>query len=138
MIRFVFSLFAATALLWITGCQSVAYDDPPKLAFNENYTQNGPPPSTVLPREHVAPVTATDVYTPPVTPGPRSTSSQTTRLPSSATVPAREIPIGTPVPGKPGFVTSPFKPTAGYVDVRGFSPGEQVKCPYSGKIFLVP
>ena len=44
----------------------------------------------------------------------------------------------TPVPGKPGFVTSPHSPTAGYVDVKGFPPGSEVKDPYSGKIFLVP
>lgn len=45
---------------------------------------------------------------------------------------------GTPVPGKPGFVTSPYEPTKGFIDVRGFPPGTKVKCPYSGKILLVP
>ena len=43
-----------------------------------------------------------------------------------------------PVAGKPGFVTSPFAPAAGYIDVRGFPPGTEVKDPYSGKTFLVP
>lgn len=51
---------------------------------------------------------------------------------------ARDIPYGTPVPGKPGFVTSPHSASAGYVDVRGFPPGMEVKDPYSGKVFLVP
>jgi beta-lactamase regulating signal transducer with metallopeptidase domain len=45
---------------------------------------------------------------------------------------------GKPVSGKPGFVTSPFAPDRGYVDVRGFPPGTVIKCPYAGKIFLVP
>ena len=52
--------------------------------------------------------------------------------------PPRDLPYGTPVPGKPGFVTSPHSPSSGYVDVRGFPPGSEVKDPYSGKIFLVP
>jgi hypothetical protein len=49
-----------------------------------------------------------------------------------------DLRYGTPVPGKNGFVTSPFSPDAGYIDVRGFSPGTPVKDPYTGKVFLTP
>lgn len=45
---------------------------------------------------------------------------------------------GIPVPGKKGFVTSPYSPESGYIDVRGFQPGTPVKDPYSGKIILAP
>jgi hypothetical protein len=45
---------------------------------------------------------------------------------------------GIPVPGKNGFVTSPYAPDSGYIDVRGFQPGTPVKDPYSGKIILAP
>ena len=49
-----------------------------------------------------------------------------------------DLPYGTPVAGKQGFVTSPYSPNSGYIDVRGFAPGTPVKDPYSGKVFLTP
>lgn len=49
-----------------------------------------------------------------------------------------DLRYGTPVPGKQGFVTSPFSPDSGYIDVRGFAPGTPVKDPYTGKVFLTP
>jgi hypothetical protein len=49
-----------------------------------------------------------------------------------------DLPYGTPVPGKPGLVTSPFAPDAGYVQVLGFPPATPVEDPYTGKTFLTP
>src|SRR4051794_4301016 len=48
-----------------------------------------------------------------------------------------DYPYGVPVPGKPGFVRSPFSPDK-MTDVRGYAPGTEVKDPYTQKIFLVP
>lgn len=58
--------------------------------------------------------------------------------PVQPTAPAGGYEYGKQVPGKPGFVTSPYAPYSGYVDVRGFQNGTEVKDPYTGKIFLVP
>jgi hypothetical protein len=49
-----------------------------------------------------------------------------------------DLPYATPVAGKKGFVTSPFAPNSGYIDVRDFPPGTEVKDPYTGKAFLTP
>jgi hypothetical protein len=75
------------------------------------------------------------------TPTPTATSTLPPVLPASAPPVKnlkRDIPYGIPVPGKTGFVTSPYSPKAGFVDVRGFPSGTEVKDPYSGKIFLTP
>lgn len=63
------------------------------------------------------------------------TSSPT---PRPATSQNADLPYAKPVPGKPGYVFSPFDKNGGYVDVTGYSPGQKVKDPYTGKIFLVP
>ena len=49
-----------------------------------------------------------------------------------------DLAYGIPVPGKKGLVTSPFAPDSGYVGVGSFSPGTEVKDPYTGKIFPTP
>jgi hypothetical protein len=137
ILRSVSLLLAGLFSLALSACKSMEYDDPPRPRFNEAYMGNSPPPMTPL-RETTPPVIATDVEQPRVNAAPPTSSSQSTRMPPPPALTPKEYPVGTPVTGKPGFVTSPYKPYAGYVDVRGFSPGEQVKCPYSGKIFLVP
>jgi hypothetical protein len=81
------------------------------------------------------------VPTPPPAPTPTATTSQPPVRPASAPPnksSKRDVPYAIPVPNKPGFVTSPFAPKAGYVDVRNFPSGTEVKDPYSGKIFLTP
>ncbi len=79
---------------------------------------------------------------PPPTSAPPETTAATeeTAPPPAANAAPKakgDYPYGTPVPGKPGFVRSPFSPDK-MTDVRGYAPGTEVKDPYTGKIFLVP
>ena len=57
---------------------------------------------------------------------------------SRASAPSTAFPTGKLVPGKPGYVFSPFDKEGRYVDVSGFAPGTKVKDPWTDKIFLVP
>jgi hypothetical protein len=43
-----------------------------------------------------------------------------------------------PVPGQPGYVYSPHTNPRRVVDVRGYQMGEEVRCPYTTRSFLVP
>ena len=74
--------------------------------------------------------------TPPPTPQtkPNLPLQQT---PPEAPKPA-EPPQGIAIPGRPGFVNSPFAAKHQLVDVTGLPTGMEVKCPYTGKLFRVP
>jgi hypothetical protein len=77
-------------------------------------------------------------------PSPKSSPATVTEKskpspsPSRNASPQSQLPTAKPVPGKPGYVFSPFDASGGYVDVTGYTSGQKVKDPYSGKIFLVP
>lgn len=123
---------------------------PPPQSTTRTTVKTTSPPSPPQPR--VVTTERRETALPPTpTPAPRVTTrttpskttqpneSKTTSTTSHATVPENSIlPYAKPVPGKPGYVFSPFDPNGGYVDVTGFAPGSKVKDPYSGKIFRVP
>ncbi len=106
-----------------TGSNNYGYQQSTPGTATEFVTDPAPTPTPV-------PTSATDIVSAAPTPTPAPAVG--------ATAEPQSIKYGTPVAGKPGFVTSPHAPYAGYVDVRGFPPNTEVKDPYSGKIFLVP
>jgi hypothetical protein len=91
-------------------------DQTPEPATHSESSETKPDSETTKPDSHQAP--ANDTQTPPAKVG--------------------NYEYGKPVPGKPGYVTSPYAPYSGYVDVRNIPPGTEVKDPYTNKIFLVP
>jgi len=116
-----------TALVLLAACEP---ETKPSLPHHPTPGQTGPTP-TPSP-------TPPGIPTPSPTPGDATpTPSPTTATPTPTPGTTGSLPYGIPVPGKPGFVTSPFD-QSGYVDVRGFAPNSEVRDPYSGKIFLVP
>jgi len=101
---------------------------PSNVAANRPKTPAAPerPRTTpVAPNSNVAAMTTTTPSAPSVAP--------TTPAPAVA-----ELPYGSPIAGRPGFVNSPFAAKHQLVDVTGLPVGMEVKCPYTGKLFRVP
>jgi hypothetical protein len=65
-------------------------------------------------------------------PGPKPAA------PSQGSSTSTAFPTAKAVPGKPGYVFSPFDSSGRYVDVSGYTPGTKVKDPWTDKIFVVP
>ena len=142
--------FALLAVFALTSCE---IDEPPvrrtttsrstttarypsQTTASQYPPQPQPFPSDVQP---IDPAT-----TPPQDPAVSAAATTTTTETAAASAPSgpapapkADYPYGVPVPGKPGFVRSPYSPDK-MTDVRGYAPGTEVKDPYTQKIFLVP
>jgi len=148
MIRPVFIFLSAATLIFLTACEA---DQPPKHRKPNFGYGSGPQTqvgNTDIGTNPSTPDTGTQGNGGPIAPPPPPPPSSTPQQPKPdaqngqtngvPAVPHKDYPYAQPVPGKPGFVTSPYAPYQGYVDVRGFPPGTEVKDPYTQKVFLVP
>ena len=126
------------ALLTVFALASCEIDEPPPRTRR-------PAPRYPAPQTTQYPVQpqpfAEEGVPPSVPPASTETTTQETSpatAPTVSTTTAKgDYPYGVPVPGKPGFVRSPYSPDK-MTDVRGYAPGTEVKDPYTQKIFLVP
>ncbi len=108
-----------------------------KLGNSIAHPQNHPSPS----RNRGAKGKPGETPTPTPTPGASVTPEPVVRTASVVSGPVnskQDIPYGIPVAKKPGFVSSPYSPDQGVVDVRGIPSGTEVKDPFTGKVFLTP
>ena len=140
------NLLALLSLLALAGCADEGEVYPPKKRHTAQTTDsqytgvadtnaastNGVTGDAALIADNNAAVTN------PIS-SPANPFATPTPVPVSA---PRDLPYGTPVPGRPGLVVSPYSKD-GYVDVRGFPPGSEVrdpnvKDPNKPSIFLVP
>ena len=130
-----------------TTTETQAYSDTAQNPPSQPYPVQSPPPPSqrpVVAKESKPEPPAEGPTQSSVTPGvarnesPSHTQSTRPAAPGPVVSQGTGIPYGKPVPGKPGYVFSPFDKEGRYVDVSGFAPGTKVKDPWTDKIFLVP
>jgi hypothetical protein len=112
--------------------------------YENQPVETAPPPPQPMPSRSPRTITSTTtIASPPpqqneTHPSTSAASHPSATPRSSSTNSSAQFPVAKPVPGKPGYVFSPYDSNGGYVDVSGYPSGSKVKDPYSQKIFLVP
>ncbi len=104
--------------------------------------QQGPPQSPSPNTAAVVPATPGVLTSPAIEKNVTTNSGKPLPITSAPPTETKDrkdptLPYGKPVPGKSGFVSSPFDPKF-IIDVRGFPPGTLVNDPNTGKVFRVP
>jgi hypothetical protein len=127
--------------LALSGCggggderqRATVYESRPVSVLPPESAPPPPPATTVRTTPPTATVRETEAETQPAA-TPRATPRTTPRV----TTNEAQFPVAKPVPGKPGFVYSPFESNGTMIDVTGYSSGQKVKDPGTNKIFIVP
>ncbi len=110
----------------------------------QSQPETTPAPAPAAPKVAATPPTkpTPPVSQPKVTPTPAPEPKPQQPAPTVAAQPKPQapakLPFGSPIPGRPGFVNSPYAEKHQLVDVTGLNIGTEVKCPYTGKLFRVP
>lgn len=113
--------------------RATVYESRPVAVLPPESAPPPPPVNTVRPTERTNPPDAST----------RETEVETQAPPTPRTTPKvasneAQFPVAKQVPGKPGFVYSPFESNGTMIDVTGYSSGQKVKDPGTNKIFIVP
>jgi len=133
------AVLVVSSIVFLSGCETETRQSTHRLP---GHTIGGakimPSPTPAIGAPNASPTPSTEKVGSTPSPTPAAATPTPSPTPATASAETGNIPYGIPVPGKPGFVTSPFSPGAGYIDVRGFPPNSEAKDPYTGKIFRVP